>query len=446
MEWDIRTIGVIVGLAFTLIAIGFGVNHYIDREVRRVIDSHFQKQLSELRTLETKIKTDSQALFEIKTSLESTRQLAFERAVALTIIILEAVPPLSFAQQIPERILRNIGFVVKKSVGPDPGADVPMQELRAWLWYATAIQRLAMQPNDRTELEQVLALLHQAERVSANDESLQKNVVLRRIQALRQLNRFPEARSVSDDLASRDLNVSDADLSDHVLLGNLSFVIATIQEVLSPGSIDKERKLQIALDRIRPIFGRLYGWRCLGHRKVERDQGDTPQHDGSVAFYTAKLLWIMNQTPAPSAALREMCWEALDVAFDKYERIRQGLNDVAIGAVYNGCVSLLIVMRLQSGFCSFNTLRRLEAHHPLLGNREGWKKHLLHCTQRARVLAQKCLHLRLPNEAPVPGNLYSESTERIESVAHFFDDIEAIEAFESDYTRFSRRFLPKDSL
>ncbi|MDO9708034.1 hypothetical protein [Paracraurococcus lichenis] len=440
------------GAILGLIASGFGISRFITAEVERIIKNYLAKELGdklqEINRTQQEIQAERQHLAELQTVLEETQKIASERAVALTIFTLESLPSISLTQQIPISLLKNLSYVLKADLRSKlTSAENVPQELLGWLAYGTAIQRLALDPLARDNVEDgpasVLGLLSDAQEIFAPDIVVQRNIKLRRIQAYRQMRRFAEARSVVDELrAGLAAGTSQAG-NEWIVIVDLAAAIINIQEILSSPSA-RPQLLAEAVTSLREHFGRIYGWRALGQEIRLGAAGDRGVYggrfaDGSIAFYTAKALWL-DGTRKGSRDNHDLLWEALDVAFDRYERIRRTETDPTVSAIYNFCVAFIIAMRLSQEIVGFGQPRRLEVEYGDLQQAQDWQALMEQCLRNASVAVQHIASRRLPNVNKSLEYIYSESSECLNAMGHFQTDIEIVRAMPAEPALFQNRF------
>ena len=439
-------------VAFFLAAFGAGwlasthVKNIARDSAETIVNNHRLEIAKDIAT----IKSSGDVLDTLKKEFDSLRKIAAERAVALTSLTLSNLPKVTFTQQIPISFIRTIGYVIPRPLGEAPGDvssfikiapasdDVILKDvapdLQGWLLYGVAVRNLALNAEDRIALREaegsVLDMLEKAFQAFAGDPLTQRDIMLRRAQALRQLEEFDQA---GETLRSA-LNAFSKDKHSNILVSWAQSVLG-IQEALNrysqhdaAFSQNIESSYNILYDQFKDLFGLT---QAQGARRNVSEYDDRYSL-GSVAYYFAKISWICmnaqgNGTISRNIVSSNTLHEALDVAFDQYERKRLVVDDLTVLAIYNFCVAFIIAMRRQYCLFEFHSGRRLELQYKdLHGSEDAWNEHFDSCINEARnILNQIGLRNRGSKDYDIL-YIYSETRERLAGIEVFRSDVDML--------------------
>ncbi len=378
-----------------------------------------------------RIEADLRRLEELEKKVNNTLILASD-------LVLTGLPQITFTQQIPAAIIDDVG-VIEEIFDPPGGdelwADVSKRKRVARLAYARAIYNLGRDPTNVVSLKggfgndtkAVARLLEVASRrigESPNDPmSLQRDIMVRRVQCFRQAEDYESAV-----LASKELDSLDDDRIARVL-GPWCRTLVRLQEGFREWDPNKRKVLFAeAVHHLSGPFTRIFGQSgelLDGPARISAYQTDWPGVElGSIAYYYAKALTAYRYACEATDGiappeLTPKLFRALDLSLLFYENARrQDIADQMTLCIYNLCVPLItaIIRALPEGAVETPDF---DAAYPELSDQSALAEH-------ARSLLVACTK---QIEKPLQGHrnngayIYSEKTERIDHISRFRQDL-----------------------
>ena len=306
-----------------------------------------------------------------KIQQDVTVGLAHAEAIAPMLIVgtdlaLLDLPDITYTHQIPIAVVRTLRFVEQIFTEHD-SKEVLWRTLRrsrngARICYARALCRLALYPDDRDRIVgatphvglAAISLLEHAYQRSEADVELGRDVLIRLLQAHRQINDYEGARRIANRLARHGQMNSDQDADVYSKWGN---ALANLQQGLSSKHPARITCFLNAAEQMEDAYDCVIGW-----KKVDGSRARThfsPRTPANLAYYTAKAFWATrcafprdpgefinrlgeDQAKRHVAHLRESIDWALALFFQ--ERQRYGA-DPFVATIYNYCVALILVVR-----------------------------------------------------------------------------------------------------
>lgn len=378
-------------------------------------------------------------------------------------LAIASLPQITFTQQIPESILDDVSIIDDIFLGARGSAlweSIASQPRAARLAYARAVYRLGMFPLSKTKLlsgggttgPSVIALLELAEaavdRTHRDPLALRTDIVVRRVQALRQAGAFDQAMAASEGLD--DIGDEYGDDRASILCAWCRAIICLQRGFAAAALADRRSAFAAAADHLQGPFLTLFGRASDRPARGDSDrvsdyQARWPRIElGSIAYYYLKSLVALRfADPAPdhsgaAGSADAKLIRALDLSLLFYEDRRKRLEKEPgrISCIYHLCVPLLIAVHLATP-ASVTGLSEFFDENPRFKNRENLVAHARECLKRCERLAEDIQRVSADDAARF---IYSEGSERIDRMKRFLEDLRIVESALVNTAELSRLF------
>lgn len=361
-------------------------------------------------------------------------------------LALNALPQVTFTQQIPGDIMDPIGIIddiFEGEHGHSLWKSISTQPRVARLAYARAIYRFGLKPlapgnliGGRGGNESVLSLLNSAlegaEARSRDPVSLQRDILVRKCQTLRQAEQFDAALAVSKEIGRLGRQYED---SSAEYLEAWCRALTYMQRAMREDEIHRRHEsFAYAKDIFVKRFIALFETSPLppkslrGLDVLEFYRQRWPRVElRSMAYYTAKSIWCHHFTD--DATLdgfdAQRLRRAIDLSLLFYkEALMKTQLDPSVRCSYHMCVAFLIAVRREV-LPEDARLEESSVAFPDLATEEGLLAH-------ARKNIEDCRkqHNELHASQRLGGSqyIYVEHAERIDTLKSFERDIDLIES------------------